>query len=359
MSFRLPLIATLALAAVSMADAAPEYNFIDLGTLGGVESRAYGLNDLGQVVGYSTLADSTRRAFLYDTTSGMTNLGALGTTLSMAYDISNLGVVTGRVGNDAFIYENGIMAAIDMPGTGSKGMAVNDLGQIAATSFVDGTSDAAFAGLFGDKAFTISGGTSTLLPLPAGASGSATIGVNDMNSAGMIVGSGSATPAVWNAPAGFSTALSAALSTAIGGSLQDVVLNDVNENGAVSGWALSTGFSQIAFIYDNGALQVLSPGSVSVFINDIGQATYAGRLLDDDGQSYLLSDITHGLNGFVLGGVAGINNQGAIIGTGVTAGGETHAFLLTPVPEPGSFTLLLAAGGWLVMGRRRHAAFAV
>jgi probable HAF family extracellular repeat protein len=37
----------------------------DLGTLGGIYSAAAGINDQGQVVGYSLLANSTSHAFLW------------------------------------------------------------------------------------------------------------------------------------------------------------------------------------------------------------------------------------------------------------------------------------------------------
>ena len=39
---------------------------IDLGTLGGGSSYAYGVNDSGEIVGYSWLANGGQSAFLYD-----------------------------------------------------------------------------------------------------------------------------------------------------------------------------------------------------------------------------------------------------------------------------------------------------
>lgn len=45
---------------------AVQYTIIDLGTLGGTESAAYGLNESGQVVGKSKLLNSSKyHAFLY------------------------------------------------------------------------------------------------------------------------------------------------------------------------------------------------------------------------------------------------------------------------------------------------------
>ena len=76
----------------------------DLGTLGdGPSSRARGINDQGQVVGESTYPRVDARepqthAFLWTPGSGMQDLGALGQglTSSVAYDINNAGQVVGR-----------------------------------------------------------------------------------------------------------------------------------------------------------------------------------------------------------------------------------------------------------------------
>src|SRR5260221_81782 len=49
-----------------------------------------------------------------------------------------------------------------------------------------------------------------------------------------------------------------------------------------------------------------------------------------------------------------INNLGWIVGTGEARyGDEVHAFLLTPVPEPSSFTALSALAGLALLRRRR------
>ena len=50
----------------------------DLGTLGGDTSYALGINDSGEVVGYSYLADNvTRHAFIWTASDGMVDLGTL------------------------------------------------------------------------------------------------------------------------------------------------------------------------------------------------------------------------------------------------------------------------------------------
>ena len=71
----------------------------DLGTLGGDYSFAYGINDAGQVVGYSDTAAGDQHAFITGPNGvGMTDLNSLvslpgGTVLTDAQGINNLGQV--------------------------------------------------------------------------------------------------------------------------------------------------------------------------------------------------------------------------------------------------------------------------
>jgi probable HAF family extracellular repeat protein len=77
------------------------YKVQDLGTLGENYrySRAQGINDSGQVVGYSLTNDGSYHAFLYDsadsTTQRMQDLGTFGGSYSYAYDINDSGQVVG------------------------------------------------------------------------------------------------------------------------------------------------------------------------------------------------------------------------------------------------------------------------
>lgn len=67
---------------------------IDLGTFGGAESWAYGMNDQGFVVGWAGEADGTYHAFVWDGTA-MTDLGTLGGPFSSAYGINDQGTIVG------------------------------------------------------------------------------------------------------------------------------------------------------------------------------------------------------------------------------------------------------------------------
>ena len=57
--------------------AAAEYRAVDLGTLGGAGSIAFGINKNGQIVGQSLTAQTQNHAFLWSA-GVMTDLGTLG-----------------------------------------------------------------------------------------------------------------------------------------------------------------------------------------------------------------------------------------------------------------------------------------
>jgi probable HAF family extracellular repeat protein len=151
----------------------------DIGTLGGSESSAFHVNDLGQVVGQSTLrASNNVHAFLWSQKTGILDLGALpprpgesaatdinnqgqvvgasqvngqnhavlwsrktglldlgalpGATQTSASAINEAGVVTGISGNQAFLWSrsSGMIGL----GAGTAGFFINAAGQVAGTA---------------------------------------------------------------------------------------------------------------------------------------------------------------------------------------------------------------------------------
>ncbi len=136
---------------------------LNLGTLGGSESSALGINDVGQVVGKSSVSPTStvEHAFLltpedtdgngisdrwYRDTNGdgrndlMRDLGTLGGTSSIAVDVNNSGQVVGTaatasVANHAFRWQSGQMIDLGtLGGQTSTANAINDIGQVTGTA---------------------------------------------------------------------------------------------------------------------------------------------------------------------------------------------------------------------------------
>src|SRR3989442_10079197 len=91
----------------------------DPGTVGGPVSEAYGVNDVGQVVGGTSTVSVAGHAFLWQD-GAMTDLGTLGGIGSAALDINDLGQVVGGSGtasggNHAVLWQNGAMPDLGTP----------------------------------------------------------------------------------------------------------------------------------------------------------------------------------------------------------------------------------------------------
>lgn len=160
-----------------------------LGTLGGVSSFAYAINDMGEVVGKSLLAGNQAwHAMLY---SGGTlrDLGTLGGACSQAYGINNARQVVG-VADTVSARPHAFLYAVSASGQVTSRL---DLGTL------DGKASAAYAineggvvvGSSGARAFQWAAGVMTDLNtlLPSG-SGWVLEDARDINNQGWIVGRG-------------------------------------------------------------------------------------------------------------------------------------------------------------------------
>jgi probable HAF family extracellular repeat protein len=133
----------------------------DLGTLGGSYSSASGINNSGQVVGYSYTAGGRQHAFSYSGGT-MSDLGTLGGSESYANGINSSGQVVGgsdtvyvpvgKPPSHAFLYSGGTMSDLGtLGGSFSRALGINNSGQVVG-----------YAEIVGDlasHAFLFSGGT--------------------------------------------------------------------------------------------------------------------------------------------------------------------------------------------------------
>ena len=67
-----------------------------------------------------------------------------------------------------------------------------------------------------------------------------------------------------------------------------------------------------------------------------------------------LNDLVDPASGWTLTVAQSINDSGWIVGYGTNPAGQTHAFLLTPVPEPSVLTVLGSAALFCLRGMRRR-----
>ncbi len=119
----------------------------DLGTLGGNTSYATGINDSGQVVGYSYLADNvTRHAFIWSAANGMVDLGTLpGGAWSQGEGINAAGEICGEAvnssGTQVPVFWSPGTGFVPAPGpfengSGAYGFGINDAGAVTGQAYL-------------------------------------------------------------------------------------------------------------------------------------------------------------------------------------------------------------------------------
>jgi len=235
-----------------------------LPTLGGNSGTAWGINDAGIAVGLSYLGAGGYHASFWNE-GGVRDLGTLGGAYSIAYDINNRGVAVGTA-SDNSERDRAVLWGVGGP---------TDLGGLSSGSWTA-------ARAVNDSGQVILWGT------PPGAA---------KNRA-----------AFWN---GEPSSPVIDLGTFGGGESWAFGLND---RGFVVGWAEEPDTTYHAFVWD-GAEKT-----------DLGT-----------------------LGGF-YSSAYGINDQGIIVGYALDAFGLTHAVEWVPVPEPGVFPLSLLGGSMLALG---------
>ncbi|MCL2701054.1 MAG: hypothetical protein FWE88_05105 [Phycisphaerae bacterium] len=244
---------------------------IKLGTLGGLNSMAIGVNSAGLVVGMAeTGAFSNGRAvghaFLWDGTT-MHDLGTLGGANSTAFDINDAGWVVGVSELDAeddrgnpishaFLWRDGVMIDLGaLGGTNSEATAINNNGVIVGrtqTLVVDG---AAYA--YPSRAFLWSDGSMVLLPTLGGSQAWA-MDVNNHNAAVGWANTGESVHGVDTSHAVMWVNGQAVDLGTLGG--QQSAAFGVNDHGQVVGWSETGRVDYMgqpilhAFLWENGVM---------------------------------------------------------------------------------------------------------
>ena len=325
------------------------YKLTDLGTLGGGMSWPTGLNNRGQVVGWSyTVDNSYERAFV-DSRGKMRSLKAIPDGDSEATGINDLGQIVGYSQSvslsteaEIFLYSHGRVKEIANSSDLPLMLSINDRDQVIGLSSKDGDAE------------LLSGGRLTDLGSLNG-HGSVALGINNH---GTVVGYSQLTLPVIDPLPIITRPGSATLPIepvnpsidhafiyrhgrmtdlrTLGGSSAEAMA--INNHGEVAGWSDTTGdVAEHAFVYRNGEMTDLGTlggsESAATAINDRGQVvgwtqiagTYqAHQFLYSNGQMVDLTALFP-----TLEQVVGINNRGQILGLGMNGNGEEVALLLT------------------------------
>jgi len=228
----------------------------DLGTLGGISSQALGINDSGQIVGWSEFVpppvgpwvwpanvpiDQRQHAFFLDVgiMHDLHELAGLEGDNSAAIDINDFGQIIGHDGWRGFLYQDGHVVDLGMPGgIRSVPLSINNSGAIVM--FVEDESRNANAFLYDDGEVT-----------ELGALGGTQSVARDISDLGTIVGQATlsevstiGTP-IWHAfvyEGGLMTDLNTLISENSGWVLEDAA--GINASGQIVGTGSLNGESR-------------------------------------------------------------------------------------------------------------------
>lgn len=364
------------LTALCLAAAPARAQMQDLGTLGGDNSTANGINNKGEVVGTAEDASGNSKAFresIYEKIMKKINTPE---TYTYAFAVNDQGVLVGAA-KYAGTPENGIVVAssgslsyLGPPGTPSAAVGINQYGVIVGGIFVQyGTP------LFCKNAvkWLKPGGQSNSPGDMAasdyvmynlgtfGGDNSEARAINDLD---QVVGyaqyaAGQKRAFLYTGIPGVDGVMHD-LGT-LGGNFSEAV--GINNLGQIVGSSTTAAGNEHAFLYTGvpGAGGVMhdlgtlgGPHSWAYAINDRGQIVGTAQTAAKVTHAFLYTGVP-GVNGAMqdLGTLPGganswaksINNNGLIVGHSTTAAGTLHAFLYTP-PGPAP-ALLLLLSEWL------------
>ncbi len=298
------------------------YEVIDLGTLGGNNSYATGINDSGEVVG-----GSAGRAFLY-TDGTIQDIGPGRPT-----DINNAGEVVINSEGNAFLYSEGTLKNLGtLGGSGSSAFGINNAGKVVGWSYTkDGLA----------RAFLYENGKMKNLGTFGGNSYGRAI-----NNAGRVTGY-SYSFDFWptDGPA-FAFLYFRGKMKNLGGLSGNSFCYDINDRGEIVGAAWTDpGDFDHAMLYSEGKMQDLGTlGGIFSYawgINNRGEIVGSSENVSGENRPFFYSNkAMRDLNDLIVPGTFfgiitsanDINDRGQIAAT-ATMDGHSHAVLLNPVSK--------------------------
>lgn len=346
----LALAATL-LATASAGAYGQSYRFQALGTLGGTLNYASAISNSGQVVGWSsTLGDADRQATLWDGNSVIA-LGAPGTP-SDARGINDFGRIVGNTSAGLTWWDAASPSSAVTVSSGCRAGAINNLGQIAASCVVPGEIPKIVVRWDRNSA--------TSLGSPG-----INVSVSAMNDTGKIV----VTTSIGASAAGYWDGTKWATLLNLPGQGPPNA-QGINDAGQVVGSSYVDGLHPHATLWNGSTPTDLGgvPGYTSSWaadINNLGQVVGSSKGVATLWNGMVAFDLNTFLDaatrdaGWMLTYATGINEQGWIIGNAINVvTNASSAFLLTPVPEPETYALMLVGLIFVVRVARRRGSMA-
>jgi len=348
----------------------PRYAVIDLGTLGGTFSVAVSVNNKSWITGDATLLDDTAAHGFLRQHGANIDLGTLGGSNSRGLGLNELGKVVGEAENSLpdpmnenfcffgtgsiclpFAWQDGAITPLTTLG-GSNGIAsdINNRGQIGGVA-ENSTLDSTCAGPeFRSEPVIWSNGNIRQLPTVLGDPDGFVQALNNKGQA--VGGSGDC----WTSFSSFSLHAvlwqngSATNLGNLGGALFSTA-GAINDQGQVVGTSDLPGDTNFfagpfgnahGFLWQHGVITDLGtlPGDSNSFaqsVNNEGEAVGIGSraIVWKNGVAADLNTLVPGppFSPLYLLQANGINDRGEIVGWGLAANGETHAFLAIPCDE--------------------------
>ncbi len=363
------LFSGLAFLALTVPLHAQFYAVTELGTLGGTNGMAYGINNHEQIAGTAQTAMGDFHAFMFDG-GRMTDIGTMGGSNSWAYGINDMGWMVGAAempmtNMHAFLCTNALnqmmMDLGTLGGSNSAAWMINMHGDMVGWAAMTNGSHHGFFmtnSLMGDMMdLGTAGGTNSELYC---------LSSNRMVAGYAMMSNGTMQPIMsTNAMLGSSGMMTMGMGSmgALGGQSWSI-----NSMGDTAGMAQMPGGNHHAVVSASGGMMggrmnvdlgtLGGTNSIAYCLTDAGTVVGTAQMSNGMMHAFMVTNVMGGTvrmmdlndmiptnSGWKLMEARGMNMAGQIIGWGMH-GGRTNAFLLTPVS--GLTTMTSAPGSEIV-----------